>query len=164
MKRQAAAAPVLTIGQLARATGVTAKTIRYYEAVGVLPPPSRSAAGYRLYDPSAVERLRFVRRARALGLPLRDLKTLVVTLDGARRPGLRSRLLALVRAQLAAVRDRSAELRMLQQHLQQTVRRLLKPPPVATRPGGCRCLDPEDDIVPTRRRAPRQARLVAGDA
>ena len=164
MRRQGPASSAVTIGQLARTTGVTAKTIRYYEAVGVLPPPSRTAAGYRQYDRSAAERLRFVRRARALGLPLRDLKTLVVTLDGARRPALRPRLLALVRGQLAAVRDRSAELRALQQHLQQTLRRLLKPPPAAPHAGGCRCLDLEDDAVRARRRAPRRPRLVAGDA
>ena len=58
----------LTIGQLAKATGVTSKTIRYYESVGVLRPPARSSSGYRQYDQSAAERLLFVRRARALGL------------------------------------------------------------------------------------------------
>ena len=45
MQRQGPGASVVTIGELARATGVTAKTIRYYEAIGVLPPPSRTAAG-----------------------------------------------------------------------------------------------------------------------
>ena len=43
----------LTIGQLAKATGVASKTIRYYEQIGVLPPPSRSAAKYRQYDASS---------------------------------------------------------------------------------------------------------------
>ena len=87
MRRRVPAVSVVTIGQLARATGVTAKTIRYYEAIGVLPPPRRSAAGYRQYDRPAIDRLRFVRRARALGLPLGELKTLVATLDGVERPG-----------------------------------------------------------------------------
>jgi len=143
MQRQAPAEFVVTIGQLARATGVTAKTIRYYEAIGVLPPPRRTAAGYRQYDRTAIDRLSFVRRARALGLPLDELKTLVAALDGGERPGLRPRLLAVVRAQLAAVRDRSAELRRLRQHLEQTLRRLLKPPPTA-RAGTCRCLEIDD--------------------
>ena len=57
----------LTIGQLAHATGVPAKTIRYYEHVGVLPVPSRSATGYRQYSRRDVHRLLFIRRARALG-------------------------------------------------------------------------------------------------
>ena len=135
---------MVTIGQLARATGVTAKTIRYYEAIGVLPPPRRSAAGYRQYDRPAIDRLRFVRRARALGLPLGELKALVATLDGVARPGLRPRLLALVRAQLTAVRDRSIELRLLRQHLEQTLRRLLKPPPPGSQQGRCRCLEIDD--------------------
>ena len=53
----------MTIGALARATGVPPKTIRYYEQVGVL--PARSAAGYRQYTPRDVQRLLFIRRARA---------------------------------------------------------------------------------------------------
>jgi hypothetical protein len=56
----------LTVGQLARATGVPAKTIRYYEQVGVLPVPKRSGAGYRHYSRHDVHRLLFIRRARAL--------------------------------------------------------------------------------------------------
>jgi MerR family transcriptional regulator, copper efflux regulator len=55
----------LTIGQLAKATGVQPRTIRYYESVGVLRPTHRSLARYRQYDQRAVERLLFIRRARA---------------------------------------------------------------------------------------------------
>lgn len=64
---------LLTIGQLAKTSGVGTRTIRYYEQVGVLPPAKRTPAGYRQYEQRAVERLLFVRRARALGLPLRRL-------------------------------------------------------------------------------------------
>jgi len=56
----------LTIGQVAKTSGVAAKTIRYYEQIGVLPSPSRAASGYRFYDQPGVERLRFIRRARFL--------------------------------------------------------------------------------------------------
>jgi DNA-binding transcriptional MerR regulator len=63
-----------TIGQVASAAGVAAKTIRYYEGVGVLPAPGRMVSGYREYDASGVQRVHFVGRARALGLGLRDLK------------------------------------------------------------------------------------------
>ena len=64
-------AQALTISQLAKATGVPAKTIRYYEQIGVLPIPNRTAAGYRQYDQSGVHRLRFIRRARSLGVASR---------------------------------------------------------------------------------------------
>ena len=60
----------LTVGQLAHTTGVPAKTIRYYEQVGVLPVPRRNPAGYRQYSRHDVHRLLFIRRARALGLSL----------------------------------------------------------------------------------------------
>src|SRR5688500_13647390 len=100
----------LTIGRLAKATGVAARTIRYYESVGVLPPPKRTRAGYRQYEQGAVERLLFVRRARALGLSLEDLKSVAATLNGGPRPTLRPRLLAVVHEHLSAVHRRIAEL------------------------------------------------------
>jgi MerR family copper efflux transcriptional regulator len=133
--------PPLTIGQLAKATGVASKTIRYYEQIGVLPTPTRSPARYRQYDQSGVQRLRFIRRARSLRVPLREIKTLVMALE-ERRPGLRPRLLALVRQQLAAVQHQSGELQLLQQQLEQVLRRLLTSPRRRQR-DGCRCLDVE---------------------
>ena len=74
-----------TIGQVATVTGVSAKTIRYYEQIGVLPTPSRTASGYRQYDEPAAERVRFIGRARTLGLGVEDLKRLTVALN--RPPG-----------------------------------------------------------------------------
>ena len=71
----------LTVGQLARATAVPAKTIRYYEQVGVLPLARRSAAGYRQYSRRDVDRLLFIRRARALRLSLPQLKVLTAELE-----------------------------------------------------------------------------------
>ena len=133
-------APGLTISQLAKASGVAAQTIRYYEHIGVLPTPSRTAAGYRQYDQAGVQRLRFVRRAQSLGLPLRDVKTLIATLDGGSRLALRPRLLTLVRRQLAAVRHQSAELRLLQRQLERVLHRLLTSPR-EQHPDGCRCLE-----------------------
>jgi DNA-binding transcriptional MerR regulator len=151
-------AQTFTIGQLAKAAGAAAKTIRYYEEVGVLPAPSRMASGYRQYDASSVQRVRFIRRARALGLPLRDLKTLMATLNGGSRPALRPRLLALVREQLSAVKHRIAELQLLQRELEQVFQR----PPASAherRAQGCRCLD----IESTRGRSPQTAATtVAG--
>jgi DNA-binding transcriptional MerR regulator len=135
-------AQALTIGQLAKATGVAAKTIRYYEQIGVLPTPRRTPAGYRQYDQSGVQRLRFIRRARSLGLPLRDVKTVIVGLDGRPRRALRPRLLEIVRRQLSAVQHQSAELGLLQQQLEEVLHRMLTSPRERHRQG-CRCLEIE---------------------
>jgi len=134
-------ARIFTISEVARATGVAAKTIRYYEEIGVLPAPSRTLSGYRQYDEPGVQRVRFIRRARALGLPLRYLKPLVVALNGQPRAAVRPRLLALVREELSAVKQRIAELQLLQGELERVLQR-----PLASdheRRAGCRCLDVE---------------------
>jgi DNA-binding transcriptional MerR regulator len=130
----------LTIGQLARTTGVPAKTIRYYEQVGVLPPPVRTPAGYRQYARQGVHRLLFIRRARALGLSLQHLKTLTAALDGGPRGAVRSRLREVVRAQLSAVHAQRAELQRLQRQLEQVLRRLRAPGRREQAAVGCRCL------------------------
>lgn len=68
---------LLKIGELAAQTGVTAKTIRFYESAGVLPPPVRGANGYRLYRRDAADLLRFIKQARGLNLTLLEIKELV---------------------------------------------------------------------------------------
>jgi MerR family copper efflux transcriptional regulator len=139
----------LTIGQVAKTTGVAAKTIRYYEEIGVLPIPDRTASGYRQYDESAVERLRFISRARSLGLPLQRLRVLTSALNGGRRVPLRPRLLALVQEHLSAVQDRIAELEALRQQLEQVSQRILMS---ARRRdfGSCPCLEAEDGDIASR--------------
>jgi MerR family transcriptional regulator, copper efflux regulator len=145
----------LTIGQVAQTSGVAAKTIRYYEQIGVLPAPSRTASGYRLYDQSGVERLRFIRRARSLGLPLQQLKTLLGTFNGGRQPTLRPRLRALVRAQLDVVTNHIAELERLQQQLEEILRRMQAAVP-RPQAGACQCLETKNgracrtELLPTR--------------
>ena len=64
------------IGEAARITGLPPRTIRFYEQAGLLPAAARSASGYRLYGPEDLRRLRLVSRARILGLPLAQVKTL----------------------------------------------------------------------------------------
>ena len=66
----------LTIGQVAKATGINAKTIRYYEEAGVAPPPQRSQSGYRMYSETDVRRFDLIRRARSLDMTLSDVKQL----------------------------------------------------------------------------------------
>ena len=126
----------LTIGQVAKTSGVAAKTIRYYEQIGVLPVPSRGVSGYRLYDEPGVERLRFIRRAP--------------------RPPLRPRLRALVREQLNAVNNQIAELELLRQQLEQVFERMQKP--VRRRAGGaCQCLETRSAPADRRLRDARRS-------
>jgi DNA-binding transcriptional MerR regulator len=130
----------LTVGQLARATGVPAKTIRYYEQASVLPVPRRSGAGYRLYSRHDVHRLLFIRRARALGLSLANLKALTAELDSGECLTMRPRLHALVTEQLRTVQQQIAEFQLLERQLVQVLQRLQTAAP-APHADGYRCLD-----------------------
>jgi len=71
----------MNIGELARAAGVKAETIRYYERVGLLPPPSRTAGNYRDYSAADVSRLAFTRRARDLGFSIEQIRALLSLAD-----------------------------------------------------------------------------------
>lgn len=64
----------LLVGEVARAAGVGVQTLHYYEREGIIPQPSRTAAGYRQYDGATIGRIRFVRKAQALGLSLDEIK------------------------------------------------------------------------------------------
>ena len=71
----------MQIGELANTAGVTTKTIRYYEAIGVLDEPARTDSGYRSYGPAAVERLDFVKQAQSTGLALAEIKSILEIKD-----------------------------------------------------------------------------------
>jgi MerR family mercuric resistance operon transcriptional regulator len=69
-------------GELARGTGCNLETIRYYEKIGLLREPPRTANGYRVYDDSHVSRLRFILRGRELGFTIEQIRGLLELLDG----------------------------------------------------------------------------------
>ena len=68
---------MMNIGDAASASGVSAKMIRYYEDIGLVPPAERTASNYRTYGEDAVHRLRFIRRSRELGFSLEETATLL---------------------------------------------------------------------------------------
>jgi DNA-binding transcriptional MerR regulator len=73
--------PGLKVAALAAEVGLSPDTIRYYERAGLLPAPARTASGYRAYDVSAIERLRFIQGAQRLGLRLKDITDLLAIRD-----------------------------------------------------------------------------------
>jgi DNA-binding transcriptional MerR regulator len=81
MTTTASLADGLRVGELARTVGLSADTIRYYEKAGLLPAPARTASSYRVYDDSAVDRVRFIQGAQRLGLRLTDIADLLAIRD-----------------------------------------------------------------------------------
>ena len=67
----------MTIGELARRAGVNTQTVRFYEREGLIPEPGRGASGYRQYPPVMVERVRFIRAAKAVGFTLEEIAELL---------------------------------------------------------------------------------------
>ena len=106
---------MLTIGKLSEATGVKVPTIRYYEEIGLMPAPERSAANQRLYGAAAKRRLAFIRHARDLGFPLEAIRDLLGLTDQPDQPC--TAVDAIARAQLATIRSRIARLQALEDEL-----------------------------------------------
>ena len=131
----------MRIGELARECGVNPKTIRYYEAFGLLPNAARAPSGHRIYLEQDRERLRFIRRAKQIGLPLASIRQITTYADTGSCQHLRPRLKELIAAQIAEIEARIKELRALRQELQRHVASLCRPqiPPGSDR--SCSCLE-----------------------
>lgn len=108
----------LTIGKLAEAAGVHLETVRYYERIGLMPEPGRTAGGYRNYGDEHVRRLSFIRRARELGFAIEDVKTLLALAEPGHRSCAEVRTVTMLH--LDAVRARIADLRRLERILADT--------------------------------------------
>lgn len=110
---------VYAIGDLARQTGTTVETIRWYERDGIMPAPVRTAGGHRVYTRTHLDRLAFIRHARELGFPLEDVRGLLRLADNPERPC--DEADAIARAHLAAVQGRIARLQALEAELSRMI-------------------------------------------
>lgn len=104
------------IGEASKRTGVKVPTIRYYEQIGLLPAPGRSAGNQRVYDDAMLDRLAFIRHARDLGFPLSDIQDLLAMADDPDRSCAAADVIAT--RQLASVKARIARLTALQRELE----------------------------------------------
>jgi DNA-binding transcriptional MerR regulator len=105
----------MQIKQLAEITNVSAKTIRYYEDIGLLPEAKRGANGYRYYQQQDVSSLNFIRRCKELRMPLADIKKLVTVQSDENAPC--AEVDALIAQQLEQIRVAQYELQQLEKNL-----------------------------------------------
>ena len=99
----------LLIGRLAKLSGVKPDTVRFYERSGLLPKPSRTASGYRVYNDAALNQVRFIRKAQSLGFSLEEIRR-IINLRGHGTETCRY-VIAMAEATLAATENKLKELR-----------------------------------------------------
>lgn len=109
----------MNIGQLSRRTGVPIDTVRYYEKQQLLPPPTRTASGYRHYEADDILRLTFIRRAKSLGFTLEEIRDLLAL--SRADDGDMAAIRAAAASKLADVEQRIAELTRVRDGLQTLV-------------------------------------------
>jgi MerR family mercuric resistance operon transcriptional regulator len=105
----------LLIGELVERAGYAPPTIRYYERIGLLRPPARSAAGYRRYRETTVEELEFIRKAQALGFSLDEIGEILKLTRSGKTPC--SHVLSLARQHVVAVEERIGQLQRFRDQL-----------------------------------------------
>lgn len=107
-----------TIGEAARKTGVSAKAIRYYESIGLLPRPARQSNGYRRYSMADINRIMLLRHVRLLGVPLSIAKPLIEDAPHARCIEVQQELSKLVQERIATLDQEIAQLRAFRADLE----------------------------------------------
>src|SRR2546425_8203734 len=125
---------LVRISQLATQAGVTTKTLRYYERIGILPAPSRSASGYRDYRPDVLERLGFIRASQAVGLSLGEIRQVVALRDRGETPC--DHVYRLLQRRTAELDERINELQALRRDLQALTKRARRLDPANCDPRG----------------------------
>jgi MerR family transcriptional regulator, copper efflux regulator len=109
------------IGELAEQAGISTKAIRYYEQIGILAPPARTASGYRNYDQTALGRLGFVRGAQAVGLTLGEIRQVIAFRDNGQAPC--AHVTDLLQRHAADLEARIRELQQLRGELEELAER-----------------------------------------
>jgi MerR family copper efflux transcriptional regulator len=117
------------IGELAQRAGLSTKTVRYYETIGVLPAPERTPAGYRDYTDDAAERLRFIRSAQAIGLTLGEIRQILAYRDRGETPC--AHVVDVIHRRAAQIEQQITQLESMRTELRHLERR-------------ARTLDPDD--------------------
>ena len=110
----------LSIGALSQRTAVNIETIRYYERIGILPPPPRTDGGHRLYRDARLRRLIFIRRSRELGFTLDEIRNLLGLVEGGYTCG---EVQGAALAHLKNIRRKIADLRRMERTLAETAAR-----------------------------------------
>ena len=136
------------IKDVADRSGFSAATLRYYEQIGLLPESARTAAGYRLYDDHALERLAFIARAKQLGCSLDEIADLATAWDGGQCGPVQDRLRALVADKLTVTRDHIANLTTLTAELRQAAAALEQHRPQGPCDERCGCVTERSNVDP----------------
>jgi MerR family copper efflux transcriptional regulator len=124
----------MRIGAVAQQAGLSTKAIRYYESIGVLAQPDRTASGYRDYTPETCERLRFIRSAQAVGLSLGEIREILAYRDRGETPC--SHVRELIRRRATQIDQEIAQLETMRTELRRLERRAR-----TLRPEDCAPLD-----------------------
>jgi DNA-binding transcriptional MerR regulator len=117
---------MLQIGDLSKLVDISTKTIRYYEEIELLPPPRRAENGYRQYDQSDVERLRFIRRARSLDFALDDIMEILAFRERGEAPC--QYVMFLMEERIGQIAERIKNLKSLKTDLKQLHKKGLQLP------------------------------------
>jgi len=110
----------MRIGQLAERSGTLVETIRYYENVGMMPDPPRSASGYRQYQPEHLSRLLFLRRCRDLGFSIQEIGSLLKLAEQREEPC--SKVARVATHHLEAVQAKLSNLKRLERALKSLIK------------------------------------------
>ena len=141
----------LQIAEVAQRSGFTPATLRYYEQIGLLTPPTRSEAGYRLYDDTSLERLRFIARAKRLGCSLDEIAELASVRDGGQCATVQERLRGTVATKIDEAHTQIAAMTTLVAELQHVAATLSTDPVDGPCDDRCACAadDPPSASPPT---------------
>lgn len=138
----------ISIGKAAKATGLTPKAIRYYEKKGLLPARPRSEGGYRLFEDSDIKRLLFIRRAKELGIPLRQISGILDLWPGGSCEMTRPALASVLKERIGELGSQIDLFSDLRRGLEEELKNLEQRPYSDHEKGYCDCLGNLSNLIP----------------